>query len=246
MKSVDWDDFSKKGFLQAVIDPRDTKGLKNALIDKIHWLALRKNIPVVGHLLDFGCGTGRFSQRIARLGIKYTGTDTSTGMIDAAKKYNPQKELQFINTPPDSLPFADGTFDVCLTVMVLQHLMGSRQNMIAELFRVLKPGGVLLSIEQVTLCGKTSGTVDTPAAESDYTQKLSGFFADVSIRRIRSCLLSKASWRAMRIAGYCPWIYRMMLEAMARFEIRRMEGFGEDNLSQIDYYDILIKAVKHG
>ena len=88
MVNVDWNERARAGVgLQSVIDPGDRSGRKNALIDRVQWdhhiepwARSRRNV------LDFGCGIGRFAQRLSSLGISYCGTDTSEAMIEAARR----------------------------------------------------------------------------------------------------------------------------------------------------------------
>src|ERR1700737_3616962 len=88
----DWDSYAELGALRAVIDPNDSQGFKNQLIDQIQWSLLRRKLAGSKRILDFGCGTGRFAFRIHRfIGAAYAGIDRSTTMIRVAKE-NHQSE----------------------------------------------------------------------------------------------------------------------------------------------------------
>lgn len=95
MTSPNWDQYANLGILQAVIDPADSQGFKNRLIDRVQWRLLQPKLENTKSLLDFGCGTGRFASRIGDMGIEYAGIDTSENMIRIAKKINQSSDFQF-------------------------------------------------------------------------------------------------------------------------------------------------------
>jgi len=94
------------------------------------------------NLLEVGCGAGIDLVRFARGGAKVTGIDLSKTAIDLACKNFEQNEqntdLRVMNG--ECMQFADNTFDVVYAHGVLQYTADSAK-MIAEIHRVLKPGG---------------------------------------------------------------------------------------------------------
>ena len=99
-----------------------------------------------GRLLEVGIGTGRISLPLMTRGLPVSGVDISAGMIARLRaKLTPEHH------PPDlifgdatRLPFRDGAFPAALTVHVL-HLVSSAEATLAEIRRVLAPGGVYLN-----------------------------------------------------------------------------------------------------
>jgi len=96
-------------------------------------------------LLEVGVGTGRISRPLMRAGIHVVGMDISTGMMGQLLR-----QLTAEHTRPDLLlgdatrmPFRDGAFKAALAVHVL-HLVASMDDALAEIRRILAPGGVLL------------------------------------------------------------------------------------------------------
>ena len=245
--SVNWDDFSRWGLLRGVLDPNDAAGTKNLLIDQIQWQAIARKLVPAGKLLDYGCGTGRFAGRIAGRGLRYSGVDTSQGMIAAAKGYHPHMASSFsVVTEGPALPFPDKTFDCCLTTMVLQYLIKTpaADNVLRELWRVLRPGGTVVIVEQVSKCQRTSGSVANPATEKDYLNLLAPHFKIKRLERIRSSSLGRvASWMISHNAADNP-LAKRMLSLVARFERRKIQFAPDTYLHSIDYYDICIKAEK--
>jgi SAM-dependent methyltransferase len=248
MSNLDWNNYAKKGLLQATIDPNDRKGYKNILIDRIHWNALYPHLYGSKNLLDFGCGTGRFAKRIARLGIKYTGVESSSGMVEESRKNNLEIESNFVHFDGIRLPFFENSFDTCLSIGVLQYLIKGPDidKAMSELQRILVLGGSLILIEQVSLSNKTSGTVEQVSKEIDYINVMSDYFTIKCIKRIRRGNLSRITNCVLRRGEYFPTCYKLIVNLLAIFETLRANIAGDDSLSNIDYYDVFIEAVKNG
>jgi ubiquinone/menaquinone biosynthesis C-methylase UbiE len=94
------------------------------------------------NLLEIGCGAGIDLARFARGGANVTGIDLSNTAIDlACKNFEQSKQnadLRVMNG--ECMEFADNTFDVVYAHGVLQYTADT-EKMIAEIHRVMKPGG---------------------------------------------------------------------------------------------------------
>ena len=94
------------------------------------------------NLLEVGCGAGIDLVRFARAGAIVTGLDLSKIAIELARKNIEQNglsaDLRVMNG--ERMQFADNTFDVVYAHGVLQYTADSAK-MIAEIHRVLRPGG---------------------------------------------------------------------------------------------------------
>jgi len=104
-------------------------------------------------VLDVGCGTGGVTipakQRVGKTG-EATGIDPAPEMIAVAKKKAARAnlEIDFRIGVIESLPYADSTFDVVTSSLMMHHLPNQlRVKGLAEVRRVLKPGGRLLIAE---------------------------------------------------------------------------------------------------
>ncbi len=100
-------------------------------------------------ILDIGCGNGRMMALLADKKIDYFGCDISNKLITLAKRKCQQysfKTADFQVADIRSLPYGDNFFDVVLAVAVLHHLPhpDNRWQVLQEIYRVLKPGGLLL------------------------------------------------------------------------------------------------------
>lgn len=100
------------------------------------------------HWLDAGCGTGTLARLLAARNCNVTGVDASPDMIAAARGHRADgtlaERLTFRQIPTiESLPFADRAFDGVLCASVLEYVPDVARCL-AEMHRVLKPGGLLL------------------------------------------------------------------------------------------------------
>src|SRR5262245_1561892 len=120
------------------------------------------------HVLDVCCGTGTLAlaarRRVGPGGLVH-GVDASEEMIARARAKSARSGLSvtFEVAAEQSLPFPDATFDVVLCTLALHHLSeDARAPAIAEMRRVIKPGGRVLIVEFST--GRGAWTVLHPVA----------------------------------------------------------------------------------
>jgi len=95
----------------------------------------------VGHVLDAGCGSGRHAAYLVARGHTVCGIDVSKVMIDKAELRAPSAEFR-VGTL-ERLPYDDDAFDAVVCALALSHLERP-ENAIAEIARVLAPGGRLV------------------------------------------------------------------------------------------------------
>jgi SAM-dependent methyltransferase len=112
-------------------------------MNRILFPLLRQYAPDARYVLEGGCGTGYLSMLLQReLGWKMTAIDLSAvGLAYARDRYGLDRIAE---ADLQSLPFHDGAFDAVLSMDVLVHFpRGEEKRSVAELVRVLKPGGTL-------------------------------------------------------------------------------------------------------
>ena len=96
-------------------------------------------------VLEVGCGTGHVLERFREFGAKsVTGVDLMEGRINEGKKNYPHVKLSSGNAA--QLPFMEGQFHLVMQFMCLSSVLNSdlRHEVAHEMWRVLKPGGIIL------------------------------------------------------------------------------------------------------
>ncbi|MDD3312252.1 class I SAM-dependent methyltransferase [Pseudodesulfovibrio sp.] len=103
-----------------------------------------RHVPASARILDFGCGYGRTLAELRDAGYEnLTGIDFSETLVERGRAENPS--LEILSWPGGRLPFEDGSFDAAVMLAVLTCLpeTPSQAEVLLELRRVLKPGGLL-------------------------------------------------------------------------------------------------------
>jgi len=95
-------------------------------------------------VLDVACGTGVVSLTAARIGAHVTGLDLTPELLERARDNSRLcgLDVEWHEGDVEQLPFGNGAFDVVLSQF--GHMFAPRPELaIAEMLRVLKPGGTL-------------------------------------------------------------------------------------------------------
>jgi Methylase involved in ubiquinone/menaquinone biosynthesis len=99
-------------------------------------------------ILDLGCGSGNLTltaKRYVGTSGSVHGIDASPEMIEVARKKAERSKAEAIFEVGliEKLPYSDTTFDVVISRLVIHHLPDDlKRRAFAEVFRVLKPGGL--------------------------------------------------------------------------------------------------------
>ncbi len=91
--------------------------------------------------LDVGCGEGRFCRLLRACGIEAVGIDPTAALIEAARGRDPDGDYRA--GCAEALDFEDASFDLVVSYLTLIDIPGAAAA-IAEMARVLAPGGALL------------------------------------------------------------------------------------------------------
>jgi len=121
-------------------------------------------------ILDYGCGYGRTCAELAENGYRnVTGIDISSDMIKRGLSIHTDLALRHVNT--ETLPFPEHAFSACTLLAVLTCIptdVGQAQ-VISEIFRVLRPGGILY-LSDYPLQEDDRNTARYRQYETDYGQ----------------------------------------------------------------------------
>lgn len=93
-------------------------------------------------VLDVGCGAGFLTNELAKRGHQVTGLDTSAESLEVAAHHDSTGTVTYVAGDAYALPFADAVFDVVSAMDFLEHV-DRPAHAIAEMARVLRPGGLL-------------------------------------------------------------------------------------------------------
>jgi ubiquinone/menaquinone biosynthesis C-methylase UbiE len=107
------------------------------------WMAGQlARLPASASILEVGCGDGSFTKELAKYSINVTAIDISESQIaENSRRFGAIAFRQ--HDVAERLPFADNSFRVIWCSEVLEHLFDPAFAL-AEMHRVLKPGGKLL------------------------------------------------------------------------------------------------------
>lgn len=106
-----------------------------------HYYLVFEHLPRNQRILDYGSGNGEFLKGVSRKTKKLFGFDVDEAKVGDAKKKFSQINYKYL-PKGTRLPYKDSFFDVVSMFHVLEHV-DSEKRAIAEIYRVLKPGGIL-------------------------------------------------------------------------------------------------------
>ncbi|MDV3103901.1 class I SAM-dependent methyltransferase [Thermococcus waiotapuensis] len=98
-----------------------------------------------GKVLELGVGTG-LNLPFYRQGVEVTGVDISEKMLEKARKKRSKAAVKLVKSDARLLPFPDESFDTAVSTFFL-CVVPEKEKVLSEVRRVLKPNGVLLSME---------------------------------------------------------------------------------------------------
>ena len=96
--------------------------------------------------LDFGCGTGRSTRLLWKLGFNVIGVDISGDMLRIARATDPSGDYRLV--PGDNLnQFAAGSFDLVLSAFAFDNIPGEMKvRIFCDLVKLLAPSGAIVNL----------------------------------------------------------------------------------------------------
>jgi len=144
-----------------------------------------------GRALDVGCGEGRFCRILRREGFDPVGLDPTVALLDAARARDP--EDVYVEGRAEALDFPDASFDLvvsCLSLIDIEPVEAA----IAEMVRVLNPGGTLL-VANLT-------SFSTARVNDGWQRGLLGQKTHFAIDRYLEPRAERQSWRGIEIVNW--------------------------------------------
>ena len=124
-----------------VLDARYFKALDRFDIRFARTMWIFDNVRAQSDVLELGCGAGMLAL-LKRKGVTLTGVDLSNECAVAARRNGYDATF---SARLSSLPFADASFDYVVSLDVIGHIeMEEKDAVLAELRRVLRPGGITM------------------------------------------------------------------------------------------------------
>lgn len=142
-------------------------------------------------MLDVGCGEGRFCRMLGAEGVVCTGVDPTRALIERAREIDPHSV--YLEASGDALPAEDANFDLVVSYLSLLD-MPEIGAPIAEMVRVLKPGGTLL----IANCN----SFNTAGAETGWVRGLGGELRHYPVDHYLDERAFWTEWRGVRIVNH--------------------------------------------
>jgi SAM-dependent methyltransferase len=171
---------------------------------------LRAGVRPGDRVLDLGCGDGRFTDEIARMGAEPVGVDIAQGALDRARARHPG--LDFRQAPIEGpLPLDDVSFDVVWSSEVIEHVADTAR-WLSEIRRVLVPRGRLL------LTTPSHGRVRIAVMGIEAFSDPLGDHLHLYTRASLQALLAEFGFDSIsvRTAGGPPFLRRLLLARAVR------------------------------
>jgi ubiquinone/menaquinone biosynthesis C-methylase UbiE len=204
-------------------------------------LVQRAGIHSGQRVLDVACGTGVVSVTAARLGAHVTGLDLTPELLERARENSRigELEIEWLEGDVEKLPFPDATFDAVLSQY--GHIFAPRPEVaIAEMLRVLKPGGTIAfsTWPPELLVGRmfalTASYMPPPPGVSPPWQ-----WGDPDIVRqrlsaaVKDILFDRAT---MHVAALSPRHHRMASEKTAGAVVRLVETLSASDPARLEQF----------
>ena len=111
--------------------------------EHLHRYAMAMELASGKKVLDVACGEGYGSRLLAGVAAEVAGVDIDEATIKHATQKYQAPNLHFITGAADAIPFEDQRFDLVVSFETIEH-HDRHEEMMQEIKRVLKPGGMLI------------------------------------------------------------------------------------------------------
>jgi len=133
-----WDGAARKYAVQPLADPAAYERTLEST---------RRHLKPTDAMVEFGCGTGTTALKLAPAVARIVASDISPEMITIAGEKAAAEgvsNVEFAVATPEAAPWPNASFDAAIAFNLL-HLIEARQAALANIHRLLKPGGLFIS-----------------------------------------------------------------------------------------------------
>jgi SAM-dependent methyltransferase len=196
------------------------------------WISRIINLGRMGpqsDVLDVGCGTGRFTIKIARnSGARLYAIDSSPTMIKKALHRDRRHEIDWILGDAHSLPFRRDSFDCIYMTMVVHHIK-SREAVLAAIRRSLRSGGrcVILTTSHSAIRAHTlrhfPGVVAIDLKRFPSIPALKTAMRKAGFKNVRSSFVRHDEGE-IRVEAYCEMVRRKYISTLSLLGEEKFEA----------------------
>jgi SAM-dependent methyltransferase len=141
------------GFFNVYDDSKRAEAYSKLEFAGTYYLAYRDLPEIISQhvkgrkAIDFGCGAGRSTRFLQKLGFDVIGVDISADMIERARQLNPEGDYR-LTKDDDFSQFEDDAYDLVLSVFTFDNIptMENKVRIFKELWRLLKNEGRIISV----------------------------------------------------------------------------------------------------
>jgi SAM-dependent methyltransferase len=157
------------------------------------WRFITHHLPAETDVLDIGCGNGALLCALSGTVKSAVGVDASPAMIAKAQhngRFEHHLSFRVINGP--ILPFPDQSFDVVISVLAWRYL--DWDPMVAEIHRVLRPGGRVILIDMAV---SPLDLTQLPTIIKDRARHVSQSLRNPNFKASLKRMVEDQNWREM-------------------------------------------------
>ena len=198
-----WSERAHLGELDAVLTGSGNH-VRNVFLHNAHVFAANKALKFLhpnGRVVDFGCGTGRFTRFFAVRGFSVLATEVTKEMLEHTIRSGLPGNCKVMLTNGINIPSEKDSIDLVWICSVLRYSLNVSNpvydQIAREMSRVVKPGGRVVNVEMY---------VEQPASDFTRDFESAGFETEAVrvINRHNGCFERMAQWRRMpvRLVGF--------------------------------------------
>lgn len=172
-------------------------------------------------VLDFGCGIGKLDHLLQPHLGQLSGLDISSQSIETASKLNPL--VNYSSYDGNVVPYHDDAFDAIIVSCVMHHISkDNRLQTLKEIYRLLKPGGIIAIFEHNPINPLTQWVVMRCEFDKD---------ADLLFRKESISLLKQSGFSSL-YSDYLLYLPFPFPRPAKLQKLRRLIPFGAQYLAE--------------